>query len=246
MLSQHYYLANAHVSSRLDGCWSRRSSSACSSLEYAETTLIGEETLQLVRHCAQLLGHWQPEPRSGRGASPSPLPGGLSCKTGNGYCRALARWAMTSERRLHRLAREFQSCAAGSLAYPALYAGSERPSLRSGFPCGMEIGLGGRSSSTGQSLYGRPAAALSPAASQLLALNAKATSAFRCRGRAVLPRPDRPSCWTGRWTIPMSPCSTPSNAEQRERTAIGLQRLANDDALRLAEVAFNTLRRSAG
>ena len=63
MLSQHYYLADASVSSRLDGALLEQEKLVgVLSLEYAETTLIGDETLQLVRHCAQLLGHWQPEP----------------------------------------------------------------------------------------------------------------------------------------------------------------------------------------
>uniref|UniRef100_UPI0025B66F8F GAF domain-containing protein n=1 Tax=Aeromonas caviae TaxID=648 RepID=UPI0025B66F8F len=63
MLSQHYYLADANVCSRLDGALLEQEKLiGVLSLEYAESTLIGDEALQLVRQCAQLLGHWQSEP----------------------------------------------------------------------------------------------------------------------------------------------------------------------------------------
>ena len=53
-------------------CRSREKLVGVLSLEHAETTPIGDGTLQLVRHCAQLLGHWQPGAR-GDGVSAHPL-----------------------------------------------------------------------------------------------------------------------------------------------------------------------------
>ena len=78
-----------------------------------------------------------------------------------------------------------------------------------------------------------------PRPPQLLALKRQGlpTSAFPSRVRRR-PWPDSPCCSTGRWPIPMPLLD--ALYEQRERAAIELQRLANDDALRLAEVAFNT------
>lgn len=91
MLSQHYYLADANVCSRLDGALLEQEKLiGVLSLEYAESTLISDDTLQLVRHCARLLGHWQPDPVATDAPDLAPPPG-LANLTGNDYCRALLR-----------------------------------------------------------------------------------------------------------------------------------------------------------
>ena len=151
MLSQHYYLANANVSSRLDGALLEQEKLiGVLSLEYAETTLIGEETLQLVRHCAQLLGHWQPEPEVAE-ASPFTLPGGLSCKTGNEYCRALVRWAMTASGARIGWLGEFQLRGQDLWLIPRCMLEGETFSAVK--PMRMEIGPGREIFQHGQSLY---------------------------------------------------------------------------------------------
>ena len=236
MLSQHYYLANANVSSRLDGALLEQEKLiGVLSLEYAETTLIGEETLQLVRHCAQLLGHWQPELEVTE-ASPFTLPGGLSCKTGNEYCRALVRWAMTASGARIGWLGEFQLRGQDLWLIPRCVLEGETFSAVK--PMRMEIGPGREIFQHGQSLYVEDLPLRYPQATQLLALNAKAYIGIPLQGQGGVP--------LGQITLLLDgPLADPiplldALYEQRERAAIELQRLANDDALRLAEVAFNT------
>lgn len=236
MLSQHYYLANANVSSRLDGALLEQEKLiGVLSLEYAETTLIGEETLQLVRHCAQLLGHWQPELEVTE-ASPFTLPSGLSCKTGNEYCRALVRWAMTASGARIGWLGEFQLRGQDLWLIPRCVLEGETFSAVK--PMRMEIGPGREIFQHGQSLYVEDLPLRYPQATQLLALNAKAYIGIPLQGQGGAP--------LGQITLLLDgPLADPiplldALYEQRERAAIELQRLANDDALRLAEVAFNT------
>ncbi|MGE6295262.1 sensor domain-containing phosphodiesterase [Aeromonas media] len=236
MLSQHYYLANAHVSSRLDGALLEQEKLiGVLSLEYAETTLIGEETLQLVRHCAQLLGHWQPAPEV---AEPSPftLPGGLSCKTGNEYCRTLVRWAMTASGARIGWLGEFQLRGQDLWLIPRCMLEGETFSAVK--PMRMEIGPGREIFQHGQSLYVEDLPLRYPQATQLLALNAKAYIGIPLQGQGGAPLGQITLLLDGPLDDPMPLLD--ALYEQRERTAIELQRLANDDALRLAEVAFNT------
>lgn len=236
MLSQHYYLANTNVSSRLDGALLEQEKLiGVLSLEYAETTLIGEETLQLVRHCAQLLGHWQPELEVTE-ASPFTLPSGLSCKTGNEYCRALVRWAMTASGARIGWLGEFQLRGQDLWLIPRCVLEGETFSAVK--PMRMEIGPGREIFQHGQSLYVEDLPLRYPQATQLLALNAKAYIGIPLQGQGGAP--------LGQITLLLDgPLADPiplldALYEQRERAAIELQRLANDDALRLAEVAFNT------
>ncbi|MGE6195566.1 EAL domain-containing protein [Aeromonas media] len=236
MLSQHYYLANANVSSRLDGALLEQEKLiGVLSLEYAETTLIGEETLQLVRHCAQLLGHWQPELEVTE-ASPFTLPSGLSCKTGNEYCRSLVRWAMTASGARIGWLGEFQLRGQDLWLIPRCVLEGETFSAVK--PMRMEIGPGREIFQHGQSLYVEDLSLRYPQATQLLALNAKAYIGIPLQGQGGVP--------LGQITLLLDgPLADPiplldALYEQRERAAIELQRLANDDALRLAEVAFNT------
>lgn len=236
MLSQHYYLANANVSSRLDGALLEQEKLiGVLSLEYAETTLIGEETLQLVRHCAQLLGHWQPEPEIAED-SPFTLPGGLSCKTGNEYCRALVRWAMTASGARIGWLGEFQLRGQDLWLIPrCVLAGETFSAVK---PMRMEIGPGREIFQHGQSLYVEDLPLRYPQATQLLALNAKAYIGIPLQGQGGAPLGQITLLLDGPLDDPMPLLD--ALYEQRERTAIELQRLANDDALRLAEVAFNT------
>ncbi len=236
MLSQHYYLANAHVSSRLDGALLEQEKLiGVLSLEYAEATLIGEETLQLVRHCAQLLGHWQPEPEV---AEPSPftLPSGLSCKTGNEYCRALVRWAMTASGARIGWLGEFQLRGQDLWLIPRCMLEGETFSAVK--PMRMEIGPGREIFQHGQSLYVEDLPLRYPQATQLLALNAKAYIGIPLQGQGGAPLGQIALLLDGPLADPIPLLD--ALYEQRERAAIELQRLANDDALRLAEVAFNT------
>ena len=236
MLSQHYYLANAHVSSRLDGALLEQEKLiGVLSLEYAETTLIGEETLQLVRHCAQLLGHWQPEPEVAE-ASPFTLPGGLSCKTGNEYCRALVRWAMTASGARIGWLGEFQLRGQDLWLIPRCMLEGETFSAVK--PMRMEIGPGREIFQHGQSLYVEDLPLRYPQATQLLALNAKAYIGIPLQGQGGAPLGQIALLLDGPLADPIPLLD--ALYEQRERAAIELQRLANDDALRLAEVAFNT------
>ena len=236
MLSQHYYLANANVSSRLDGALLEQEKLiGVLSLEYAETTLIGEETLQLVRHCAQLLGHWQPELEVTE-ASPFTLPSGLSCKTGNEYCRALVRWAMTASGARIGWLGEFQLRGQDLWLIPRCVLEGETFSAVK--PMRMEIGPGREIFQHGQSLYVEDLPLRYPQASQLLALNAKAYIGIPLQGQGGAPLGQIALLLDGPLADPIPLLD--ALYEQRERAAIELQRLANDDALRLAEVAFNT------
>ncbi|HEH9408470.1 TPA: EAL domain-containing protein [Aeromonas salmonicida] len=236
MLSQHYYLANAHVSSRLDGALLEQEKLiGVLSLEYAETTLIGEETLQLVRHCAQLLGHWQPELEVAE-ASPFTLPSGLSCKTGNEYCRALVRWAMTASGARIGWLGEFQLRGQDLWLIPRCMLEGETFSAVK--PMRMEIGPGREIFQHGQSLYVEDLPLRYPQATQLLALNAKAYIGIPLQGQGGAPLGQIALLLDGPLADPIPLLD--ALYEQRERAAIELQRLANDDALRLAEVAFNT------
>ncbi|QJT28153.1 EAL domain-containing protein [Aeromonas media] len=236
MLSQHYYLANANVSSRLDGALLEQEKLiGVLSLEYAETTLIGEETLQLVRHCAQLLGHWQPEPEVAE-SSPFTLPSGLSCKTGNEYCRALVRWAMTASGARIGWLGEFQLRGQDLWLIPRCMLEGETFSAVK--PMRMEIGPGREIFQHGQSLYVEDLPLRYPQATQLLALNAKAYIGIPLQGQGGAPLGQIALLLDGPLADPIPLLD--ALYEQRERAAIELQRLANDDALRLAEVAFNT------
>ncbi|QJT21405.1 EAL domain-containing protein [Aeromonas media] len=236
MLSQHYYLANANVSSRLDGALLEQEKLiGVLSLEYAETTLIGEETLQLVRHCAQLLGHWQPELEVAE-ASPFTLPSGLSCKTGNEYCRALVRWAMTASGARIGWLGEFQLRGQDLWLIPRCVL--ERETFSAVKPMRMEIGPGREIFQHGQSLYVEDLPLRYPQASQLLALNAKAYIGIPLQSQGGAPLGQIALLLDGPLADPIPLLD--ALYEQRERAAIELQRLANDDALRLAEVAFNT------
>lgn len=236
MLSQHYYLSDANVCSRLDGALLEQEKLiGVLSLEYAESTLIGDEALQLVRQCAQLLGHWQPEPVEVESPSMAP-PADLAGKTGNDYCRTLLRWAMQACGAPLGWIGEFQPRGQDLWFMPRCVLDGDSFStfkaMRMEFGPGQEIFL------HGQSLYVEDLALRYPQASQLLALNAKAYLGIPLPGPNGVPLGQLTLLLGGPLADPMPLLDALS--EQRERAAVELGRLVNDDALRLAEVAFNT------
>ncbi|WP_439841903.1 sensor domain-containing phosphodiesterase [Aeromonas taiwanensis] len=236
MLSQHYYLADANVCSRLDGALLEQEKLiGVLSLEYAESTLIGDEALQLVRQCAQLLGHWQPEPV----ATESPLmapPAELAGKTGNDYCRELLRWAMHACGAPLGWIGEFQPRGQDLWFIPRCVLDGDTFSTFKAMR--MDFGPGQEIFQHGQSLYVEDLALRYPQASQLLALDAKAYIGIPLPGPNGVPLGQLTLLLGGPLADPMPLLD--ALYEQRERAAVELRRLANDDALRLAEVAFNT------
>ncbi|MEG0006808.1 MAG: EAL domain-containing protein [Aeromonas sp.] len=236
MLGQHYYLADANISSRLDGALLEQEKLiGVLSLEYVETTPLSEETLQLVRHCAQLLGHWQPEHAVAETPAIS-SPTELSCKTGNDYCRALLQWAMTASGARIGWLGEYQPRGQDLWIIPRCVL--ERETFSTVKPIRMDFGPGREIFQHGQTLYVEDLPLRYPQASQLLALEAKTYIGIPLHGQSGAP--------LGQLTLLIDePIADPvplldALNGQRERAAVELQRLANDDALRLAEVAFNT------
>ncbi|QSO24490.1 EAL domain-containing protein [Aeromonas caviae] len=185
MLSQHYYLADANVCSRLDGALLEQEKLiGVLSLEYAESTLISAMTGTLQRWGC---GEFQP--------------------------RGQDLWLIPR-------------CVVEGDAFAVVK------------PMPMDIGPGREIFQHGQSLYVEDLALRYPQSSLLLALDAKAYVGIPFPGPNGLP--------LGQLTLLLAtPLADPAPLldvlyEQRERAASELQRLANDDALRLAEVAFNT------
>ncbi|MBP4040741.1 EAL domain-containing protein [Aeromonas sp. SrichE-2G] len=236
MLSQHYYLSDANVCSRLDGALLEQEKLiGVLSLEYAESTLIGDEALQLVRQCAQLLGHWQPEPVEVESPSMAP-PADLAGKTGNDYCRTLLRWAMQACGAPLGWIGEFQPRGQDLWFMPRCVLDGDSFSTFKAMR--MEFGPGQEIFQHGQSLYVEDLALRYPQASQLLALNAKAYLGIPLPGPNGVPLGQLTLLLGGPLADPMPLLD--ALYEQRERAAVELGRLVNDDALRLAEVAFNT------
>jgi len=236
MLSQHYYLSDANVCSRLDGALLEQEKLiGVLSLEYAESTLIGDEALQLVRQCAQLLGHWQPEPVEAESPPMAP-PADLAGKTGNDYCRTLLRWAMQACGAPLGWIGEFQPRGQDLWFMPRCVLDGDSFSTFKAMR--MEFGPGQEIFQHGQSLYVEDLALRYPQASQLLALNAKAYLGIPLPGPNGVPLGQLTLLLGGPLADPMPLLD--ALYEQRERAAVELGRLVNDDALRLAEVAFNT------
>lgn len=236
MLSQHYYLSDASVCSRLDGALLEQEKLiGVLSLEYAESTLIGDEALQLVRQCAQLLGHWQPEPVEAESPPMAP-PADLAGKTGNDYCRTLLRWAMQACGAPLGWIGEFQPRGQDLWFMPRCVLDGDSFSTFKAMR--MEFGPGQEIFQHGQSLYVEDLALRYPQAGQLLALNAKAYLGIPLPGPNGVPLGQLTLLLGGPLADPMPLLD--ALYEQRERAAVELGRLVNDDALRLAEVAFNT------
>lgn len=236
MLSQHYYLANAGVSSRLDGALLEQEKLiGVLSLEYLSATVLSEEMLQLVRHSAQLLGHWQPEPEPLINPVLA-LPGELTLLTGIAYCRALVNWAVTMSGARIGWVGEYQPRGQELWIIPRCVLEGETFSILK--PIQLDPGPAQELFQHGQALYVEDLPLRYPLATQLLALNAKAYVGVPLHGPSGAPM--------GQLTLLLdTPLPDPmplldALSSQHERAAIELQRLAADDALRLAEVAFNT------
>jgi diguanylate cyclase (GGDEF)-like protein/PAS domain S-box-containing protein len=235
MLSQHYYLADANVSSRLDGALLEQEKLiGALSLEFLDTTQPNEEMLQLVRHCAQMLGHWQPTPKAQD--LPLSLPAELTLKTGHDYCRALIGWAMASSGARIGWLGEYQPRGQELWLIPRCV--QEGDAISSRQPFNINQGPGQDLFHHGQALYVEDLPLRYPQATRLLATEAKAYVGIPlCIGSAP-PLGQLTLLFDAPLADPM-PLLDALNS-QHERAAIELQRLASDDALRLAEVAFNT------
>ncbi|MFA7833400.1 EAL domain-containing protein [Aeromonas dhakensis] len=236
MLSQHYYLANAGVSSRLDGALLEQEKLiGVLSLEYLNATPLSEEMLQLVRHSAQLLGHWQPVPEPVQPAVLT-LPAELTLLTGIAYCRALVSWAIGISGARIGWIGEYQPRGQDLWMIPRCVLEGETFSVLK--PIQMDPGPGQELFQHGQAVYVEDLPLRYPQASQLLALNAPVYVGIPLHGSQGAP--------IGQLTLLLdTPLADPmplldALSSQHERAAVELQRLAADDALRLAEVAFNT------
>ena len=204
------------------------------SLEYAESTLISDDTLQLVRHCARL-GHWQPDPVATDAPDPAPPPGFANPDRQRLLPRPCCAGPWGLSGRSPGWIGEFQPAARISGSFPAAWVDGMLPSSN---PCPWTLARAGRSSSTGQSLYVEDLALRYPQSSQLLALDAKAYLGIPFLGpNGVPPQAAHPAA-RHPLADPMPPAGRPLRTARA--AASELQRLANDDALRLAEVAFNT------
>jgi len=235
MLSNHLYLASAGVRSRLDAALLEQEKLfGVLTLEFLEPTPLSEEMLQLVRSSAQLLGHWQPQPEEHR--RELELPAELQQQTGIDYCKTLVSWAMAASGARVGWIGEYQPRGEELWIIPRCVINEDRFStLR---PIQLDPGPAKELFQHGQAIYVEDLPLRYPKATRLLALNAPVYI-----GIPLLITGSTPM---GQLTLLLdSPLAEPEPlldllSSQHERAAIELQRLAADDALRLAEVAFNT------
>ncbi|HHQ4610906.1 TPA: sensor domain-containing phosphodiesterase [Aeromonas veronii] len=235
MLSNHLYLTSAGVRSRLDGALLEQDKLfGVLSLEYLDPTPLSEEMLQLVRSSAQLLGHWQPQPEEHR--SELALPPELHQQTGIDYCKTLVSWAMSASGARVGWIGEFQPRGQDLWIIPRCVINEEICSTLK--PIQLDPGPAQELFQHGQAIYVEDLPVRYPKATRLLALNASAYIGIPLHGQSGAP--------IGQITLLLdTPLEEPEQlldllSSQHERAAIELKRLATDDALRLAEVAFNT------
>ncbi|UBO72701.1 sensor domain-containing phosphodiesterase [Aeromonas rivuli] len=239
MLSQHYYLSEDNVHSRLDAALLDQDRLiGVLSLEYRTPMLLNEEMLQLVRHCAQQLGHWQPqvEEMASEAAQALSLPGELSLMTGIDYCETLVSWACHISGASLGWVGEYQPRGKDLWVIPRHVRLKGEPQH---WPAmGLDPGPSAELFHHGQALYIEDLALRYPSATKLLSHDAKAFIGIPLSlptqgpiGQLILLL-DQPLADP----MPLLDVLT----SQAKRAAIELQRLAADDALRLAEVAFNT------
>ncbi len=145
--------------------------------------------LQLVRHSAQLLGHWQPLPEPVHNPVLA-LPAELTLLTGIAYCRALVRWGMSVSGARIGWIGEYQPRGQELWMIPRCVL-EGRPSVLK--PIQMDPGPGQELFQHGQAVYVEDLPLRYPQASQLLALNAPSMSAFRCTASTVPHRPAHPA-----------------------------------------------------
>lgn len=233
MLSNHLYLTSAGVRSRLDGALLEQDKLfGVLSLEYLDPTPFSDDMLLLVRHCAQLLGNWQPSQQEPELA----LPAELNHLTGIRYCETLVHWAMATSGARIGWVGEFQPRGQELWIIPRYVCNEEALSPRK--PIQLDPGPALELFQHGKAIYVEDLPLRYPKAPRLLALNASAYIGIPLHGPDSTP--------IGQLTLLLdTPLSDPDTlldllSSQHERAAIELQRLAADDALRLAEVAFNT------
>ncbi|WP_429080650.1 sensor domain-containing phosphodiesterase [Aeromonas bivalvium] len=239
MLCQHYYLSEHGVRARLDAALLDHDRLiGVLSLEYQSPTLLNDEMLQLVRHCAQRLGHWQPqtdEPQQGV-APLLALPGELSMLTGIDYCEALVGWACAASGATLGWVGEYQP--RGSKLWVIPRHVRHRDETQHWPPMDLDPGPSAELFHHGQALYVEDLALRYPLATRLLHHNAQAFIGIPLAQAAQAPIGQLILLLPQTLTDPMPLLDALS--AQASRAAIELQRLAADDALRLAEVAFNT------
>ncbi|MGL4715164.1 MAG: sensor domain-containing phosphodiesterase [Aeromonas sp.] len=233
MLHNHLYLASAKVSSRLDAALLVQDKLfGVVSLEYQDPTPLNDDMLQLVRSSAQLLGQWPPQPQR----HDVTLPAELSQLSGIEYCTTLLRWAISCSGARMGWIGEFQTRGQEVWIHPRCLF--REGAFSSHKPLKMEQGPGQELFQHGQAIYVDDLPLRYPHATRLLALNAQVYIGIPLYGPQGAP--------IGSLSLLLDvPVSNPERllerlSSQQTRTAIELQRLAADDALRLAEVAFNT------
>ena len=164
------------------------------------------------------------------------LPTELTLLTGIAYCRALLHWAMTACGARIGWVGEYQPRGQDLWIIPRCVLEGETFSVLK--PIQMDPGPDQELFQHGQAVYVEDLPLRYPQAAQLLALNARAYVGIPLHGPGIVPMGQLTLLLDEPLADPM-PLLDALNS-QHERAAIELQRLAADDALRLAEVAFNT------
>ncbi|MGL4249087.1 MAG: sensor domain-containing phosphodiesterase [Aeromonas sp.] len=235
MLSNHLYLASAGVHSRLDSALLEQEKLfGVLSLEYLDATQLNEDMLQLVRSSAQLLGDWQPQPEESH--AKLPLPAELNQQIGMDYCKTLLSWAMAACNARVGWIGEYQPRDQELWLIPRCVINEE--SIPPLMPIKLDPGPARELFQHDQAIYIEDLPLHYPKVTGLLALNASAYIGISLHNQSGDP--------IGQIALLLdTPLATPEPlldllSNQRGRAAVELQRLAADDALRLAEVAFNT------
>lgn len=238
MLAQHTYLAGHGVCSRLDAALKEGERLlGMVSLEYLTPMPISDDLLQLARYCAQQLGQWQPASES----QPNPVeePSAdcpLLYSTGIDYCRNLLGWCQRQAKVQSGWVGEYQVRHDTLWIIPRYMEMDGEPQPAP--PMALEPGPSQEVLDAGQALYIDNIASRYPQAHKLNATGAAAYLGVPLKapdGRVM-----------GQITLLLAePLDEPLPLMDRlielgPRTAIEIERLANEDALRLAEVAFET------
>ncbi|MGY3927142.1 sensor domain-containing phosphodiesterase [Aeromonas simiae] len=241
MLAQHRYLASHGVAARLDAALREGDRLlGMLSLEYLDPVPLGEELLQLARFCSQQLGQWQP-PTNEPAAQNDPEEAShdthpLALHVGLEYCRALLQWCRQQLPLRAGWVGEYQRRGEELWLIPRYVELEGQP--HSSLPQRLEPGPAHDIHQSGQALYLDNLATRYPKAHQLLAFG---TPAYI--GVPLLLPDGTP---IGQLTLlPLDTLDDPLPlldrlSELAPRLAIEMQRLSLEEALRLAEVAFDT------
>ncbi|MFR9718102.1 EAL domain-containing protein [Aeromonas diversa] len=237
MLAQHAYLGGHGVLSRLDAALKEGERLlGMVSLEYLTPMPIGEDLLQLARYCAQQLGHWRPDDEQTPPAAEPISPPPLALHTGLDYCRTLLGWCQEQHPLIGCWIGEYQHRGSELWIVPRYVEIGGEPQQWA--PTRLDPGPARDVQECGQALYVEDLAGRYPVAHKLLATGARAYLGIPLQlpehapmGQLTLllaePLPD---------PLPLMDCLS----EWAPRTAIELSRLATEEALRLAEVSFET------